>query len=59
MLAGKGYAIIEGRKVVAKTDIHNMTPAICRRRLILSFEAERKNMDVEAVIQSLLKYNDY
>ena len=55
VLAGKAYALIEGRKFVTKSDIHTMAPAIFRHRLILSFEAERQNMDVEAVIQSLLK----
>ena len=55
VLAAKAHALIEGRKFVSKTDIHAMAPSILRHRLILSFEAERKNMDVDDVINSLLK----
>lgn len=55
VLAAKARALLEGRKYVTKTDINNMAYPILRHRIILSFEAERQNMDADAVIKSLLK----
>ena len=55
VLAAKAHALMSGRKFVSKEDIHTMAPPILRHRLILSFEAERQNMDVDGVIKSLLK----
>jgi len=55
VLASKARALMEGRKYVSKTDINTMAYPILRHRIILSFEAERQNMDEDAVIKSLLK----
>ncbi|MBW3002211.1 MoxR family ATPase [Candidatus Woesearchaeota archaeon] len=55
VLASKARALMEGRKYVSKTDINTMAYPILRHRIILSFEAERQNMDEDAVIKSILK----
>jgi MoxR-like ATPase len=55
VLASKARALIEGRKYVSKTDINTMALPVLRHRVLLSFEAERQNMDEDAVIKSLLK----
>lgn len=55
VLAAKARALIEGRKYVSKTDINTMAYPVLRHRIILSFEAERQNMDDDAVIKTLLK----
>jgi MoxR-like ATPase len=55
VLAAKARALLEGRKYVSKQDINTMVYPILRHRLILSFEAERNNMNEDAVIQKLIK----
>ena len=55
VLAAKARALMEGRKYVSKTDINTMAYPVLRHRIILSFEAERQNMDEDAVIKTLLK----
>jgi len=55
VLAAKAHALMEGRKFVSKTDIHAMAAPVFRHRLILSFEAERQNKDVDDVIEGLFK----
>lgn len=55
VLAAKARALMEGRKYVSKTDINTMAYPILRHRIILSFEAERQNMDEDAVIKTILK----
>lgn len=55
VLAAKARALMEGRKYVSKTDINVMAYPILRHRIILSFEAERQNMDEDAVIKTILK----
>ncbi len=55
VLAAKARALIEGRKYVSKQDINTMAYPVLRHRLILSFEAERQNMDVDDVIKTFLK----
>lgn len=55
VLAAKARALLEGRKFVSKQDINAMAFPVLRHRLILSFEAERQNMDVDDVIKGLLK----
>ncbi len=55
VLAAKARALMEGRKYVSKTDINTMAYPILRHRIILSFEAERQNLDEDAVIKSILK----
>jgi MoxR-like ATPase len=55
VLAAKARALLEGRKFVSKQDVNAMAYPILRHRLILSFEAERQNMDVDDVIKTLIK----
>ena len=55
VLAAKARALMEGRKYVSKTDINTMAYPILRHRIILNFEAERQNMDEDAVIKTILK----
>ncbi len=55
VMAAKSLALLEGRKYVSKKDIHTMALPVLRHRLVLSFEAERKGMHVDDVIQTFLK----
>jgi MoxR-like ATPase len=55
VLAAKARALLEGRKYVSKEDINTMAYPILRHRIILSFEAERNNLNEDAVIQQILK----
>ncbi len=55
VLAAKARALMEGRKYVSKTDINVMAYPVLRHRIILNFEAERQNLDEDAVIKTLLK----
>ena len=55
VLAAKARALMDGRKYVSKTDINAMAYPILRHRIILNFEAERQNLDEDAVIKMLLK----
>ncbi len=55
VLAAKAHALIHGRNYVSKEDIHEMAFPILRHRIILSFEAERNNMNEDDVINSLLR----
>ena len=55
ILAAKARALVNGRKYVSKDDIQAMAYPVLRHRIILSFEAERQNMDEDAVIKQMLK----
>jgi len=55
VLAAKARALVEGRKFVSKVDVNTMAYPVLRHRLVLSFEAERQNMNVDDVIKTLLK----
>jgi len=55
VLAAKANSLIEGRNYVSKEDINAVALPVLRHRIILSFEAERNNMDEDAVITKLLK----
>lgn len=55
VLAAKARALLNGRKFVSKEDIAKMACPILRHRIILTFEAERQNLDEDAVIEKLLK----
>ncbi len=51
----KARALIHGRKNVSIDDIKALAKPVLRHRIILSFEAERKNLDEDKVIEELLK----
>ena len=55
ILASKARALLDGRKFVSKDDINTMALPVLRHRIILNFEAERKGLDEDAVVKSLLK----
>jgi len=55
ILASKALALIEGRKHVSKEDINRMAFPILRHRILLSFEAERNNLDEDSVIKQMLR----
>ena len=55
VLAAKAHALIHGRNFVSKEDVHKMAYPVLRHRIILSFEAERNNMNEDDVITALLK----
>ncbi len=51
----KARALIHGRKNVSIDDIKALAKPVLRHRIILSFEAERKSLDEDKVIEELLK----
>lgn len=55
ILASKARALMDGRKYVTKEDINAMAFPVLRHRIILSFEAERQNLDEDAVIKTLIR----
>ncbi|MBI4144047.1 MoxR family ATPase [Candidatus Woesearchaeota archaeon] len=55
VLAAKARAMIAGRKYVVKEDINAVAMPVLRHRIILTFEAERQNLDEDEVIRRLLK----
>ncbi len=54
ILAAKAHALFSGRKFVSKKDIEAMAHPILRHRIILNFEAERKGLTPDQVIEKLL-----
>ncbi|MBI2136582.1 AAA family ATPase [Candidatus Woesearchaeota archaeon] len=54
VMAAKAKALIEGRKFVSKEDIKEMAFPVLRHRIILNFEAQRKNLSEDDVIKELL-----
>lgn len=55
ILAAKARAIVNGRNNVSNDDINAMALPILRHRIILHFEAERKGLTTDDVINELLK----
>ena len=55
IMAAKARALINGRKYVSKEDVQSIAYPVLRHRIILSFEAERKNMTEDDVIGMLIK----
>jgi MoxR-like ATPase len=54
ILASKARALINGRNHVSSEDINTMAYPILRHRILLSFEAERKGMTSDDVINEIL-----
>lgn len=54
-LAGKAYALLEGRQYVLPHDIKTIAPDVLRHRLLLSFEAEADEMTADSLISRLLE----
>ncbi len=55
VLAAKARALIQGRAHVSAEDIRHMAYPILRHRIILNFEAERKGLNTNKIIEDLLK----
>lgn len=54
ILAGKIFALLDGRYHVAKADIAKATPAALRHRIILNFEGEAEGKTSDEVITEIL-----
>jgi MoxR-like ATPase len=52
--AAKGNALLEGRSYVIPDDIKAVAGDILRHRLILTFEAEARNLSTDEVVSLLL-----
>ncbi|RZB29390.1 MAG: MoxR-like ATPase [Candidatus Argoarchaeum ethanivorans] len=55
ILASKARALIHGRSYVSEEDITAMAYPVLRHRIILTFEAERKGVNVDDVIKNIVK----
>ncbi len=55
VLAAKARALMQGRAHVSEEDIREMAYPILRHRIILNFEAERKGLNQDKVVEMLLK----
>lgn len=56
ILASKARALIKGRTHVSGEDIKTMALPVLRHRVVLSFEAERQGLDVDAAISKIIKW---
>ncbi|MFT4304456.1 MAG: AAA family ATPase [Candidatus Woesearchaeota archaeon] len=54
ILAAKARAILNGRSHVSKEDINKMAFPILRHRIVLNFEAERKGLTPDDIIQKII-----
>lgn len=52
--AAKAHAFLQGRHFVIPDDVKNITPAILRHRLLLSYEAEAENILPDIIIKKIL-----
>ena len=55
VLGGKARAILHGRHYVDVEDIRAVAPAVLRHRILTNFNAEAEGIDVEFLIDRLLK----
>jgi len=54
-LAGKAFAVLDGRFNVAREDIARASKLVLRHRLITNYRAEADNRTVDSIIDELLK----
>jgi MoxR-like ATPase len=54
ILAGKIFALLDGRYNVAFDDLHRAALPALRHRLILNFDAQAEGITADAVIQAIL-----
>lgn len=54
--AGKARALVYGRKHVSVDDIVALAKPVLRHRIIMNFEAERKGLTTDAIIDELVKH---
>jgi MoxR-like ATPase len=55
ILAGKIFALLDGRYHVAKADLDRAAPAALRHRLILNFEGEAEGVTADRIIEEALR----
>jgi MoxR-like ATPase len=55
VLGAKAHAVLEGRVSVTAGDIRAMAPPVLRHRLFTNFNADSEGVDVEDVIQKILR----
>ncbi|MFB6100135.1 MAG: AAA family ATPase [Candidatus Nanohalobium sp.] len=55
VLAAKGRALIEGRNHVSESDIEDMAKPVLRHRIGLSFQAEKKGMTEDEVVEQIVE----
>ncbi len=55
VLTAKARALIHGKNFVSREDIKAMAYPVMRHRIILTFDAERKGISQDMVIESILK----
>jgi len=55
ILAAKARALIKGRTHVSGEDVKTMALPVLRHRVVLSFEAERKGLNVDDAISKIIK----
>jgi len=55
ILAGKIYALLDGRFHVARADLDRAAPAALRHRVILNFEGEAEGATTDAIIAEVLR----
>lgn len=55
ILAGKIYALLDGRFHVARADLDRAAPAALRHRVILNFEGEAEGTTTDAIIAEVLR----
>ncbi len=55
-LAGRAHAFLQGRAYVTPQDVKSMAPDVLRHRLILSYEAEAREIRPEDVISRILDH---
>jgi MoxR-like ATPase len=52
-LAGKAWALLQGRAYVTPQDIKSIGPDVLRHRIILTYEAEAQGMTSDAIIKKI------
>ena len=55
VLASKARALLQGRNHVKSEDVRTMALPVLRHRVVLSFDAERKGLNVDDAIKKLMK----
>ena len=53
-LAAKARAFLEGRGYVVPQDVKDISPAVLRHRIIVSYEAEAESISSENIVESVL-----
>lgn len=55
VLSAKARALLKGRNYVSREDIEAMAYPVLRHRIILSFDAERKGVTTDGVVQKIIE----